>query len=323
MIKIFNLFEKHVLEKLPQITFVSLTVVFLIISLFNIGLLADGTWIFINILTRPFSDISYRLFALILLTFPQVVSIKLGIINFNFLIILHAFWYYLVPLICLFITYKNIPRKYINLFDFVLLSYLICINFIGCFITSESFLCAGLFWIISIIFMFENFNDISYKKLFLILISAFLLIQNYQWSAVFALLFMSYLIIKIRELNFKKNTLHKIIKVLILFLILIMFFLTIRQNIVIYSQYKQMIIPDIIRFYTDQRFIQFIFIMLFISFILVSAFIKQTKFICILLKIVFIYTIFLLFKYNFLYSIAIYKVLNFAIPLIFLFILCL
>ena len=37
MIKVFDLFEKYILEKLPQITFVSLTVVFFINAFYDIA----------------------------------------------------------------------------------------------------------------------------------------------------------------------------------------------------------------------------------------------------------------------------------------------
>lgn len=312
MIKFLNLFKEYILEKLPQIVFVSLTVVFFIHSFYDIGLLADGTWIFINILTNPFSDVACRLFGIIALTLPQVVAIKMGIINFNFLIFLHAFWYYFITVICLFAAYLLIPKDKKNLFQFTLFSYLFCLNAAGLFITNESFLCAGLFWIIYIIFTFEKFELLSYSKFIIVLLCSVLLIKNYQSAAVFAALFILYLFI---NTDIKKIFYENKRKFFMFLLLISVFVLSILNVYSKYIYYKQEIFFPVSHFLSDVNLIPLCFAIMIIILISVNLFYNY-KMQRLVMFVCFSVLFYIMFYYKFIYSVGNFRFFNFIMPLL-------
>ncbi|MDD5020936.1 MAG: hypothetical protein PHR82_02225 [Endomicrobiaceae bacterium] len=317
MIKVFGLFEKYLLEKLPQITFVSLTVVFFINAFYNIALLTDGTFNFANILIDLFWD-ENRFFATFIVNLPMILAIKLGCTDFNLFIIMQGFWFFFVTLICLFITYINIPKKHRNMFQFVLLSYLISMNFVGTFFSSKSFLCAGLYWIIAVVLIFENFNTISYKKLFLLLICSIFMIKNYEWSAVFALLFIIYYIFKIKNIN----TYISLYKKTLIYIIFFIFFLPILSFIFTWVTETEFLIyiskNPIQEMLVDSQLPQALIVIVFIIMILFLSLKKnKSKITDSVLFLCFCCLLFIFINYNFLYSISSYRLFNFFLPLTF------
>ncbi|MDD3064825.1 MAG: hypothetical protein PHI20_00740 [Endomicrobiaceae bacterium] len=313
----FTLFNKYVLENLPKLTFITLTVVFLINAFYNIALLGDGTWDFINILNNIFWDNENRNYATFIVNLPMILAIKLGCKDFNLFILLQGFWFFFVTLICLFIAYINIPAKNKNYFHFILLSYLISMNFVGTYFSNKSFLCAGLFWIIAIIFIFENFNTISFKKLMLLLICSFAMIKNYQWSAIFIFLLLIYWFIKIKEIDYTNIETIKIFKFFLLIVLFIIFILTILWVYNSYYYYASFLFNPIIEFYTDSNFIIFSITLLSILFIVMKPFIKVNNLLFkLLLYLSFIFIPYSMLKNNFLYFIGNFRLLNFIMPLL-------
>lgn len=321
MIKVFHLFEKYILEKLPQITFVSLTVVFFINAFYNIALLDDGTWDFLNILNNIFWSNENRNYATFIVNLPMILAIKFGSTDFNLFIIMQGFWFFFVLLICLFIVYINIPKEHKNMFQFVLLAYLISMNFVGAYFSNKSFICAGLYWIIATIFIFEKFNTISFKKIFLLLICAFALIKNYQWSAIFALILFFYMLVFIKKIDFNKNRNQKIIKILLFLILAILFLLTPVWVAKTYTEHSlhfmAISVSPIYEFFSNPKIIHFLSAILLIALIIFFSFIKKyNNFKKILLFLIFICFLAIFANYNFLYAIEGYRILNFFIPLI-------
>ncbi|GEM_PF-6748835 len=317
MTKIFNLFEKYVLEKLPQITFVSLTVVFFVNAFYNIALLNDGTFNFANILLNTLWT-EERFFATFIVNLPMIIAIKLGSTDFNLFIILQGFWFFFITLICLFTAYINIPSKNKDHFQFVLLSYLITMNFVGAFISSKSFICAGLYWIIAVIFIFEDFNKITYKKLSLLLVVSFLLIKNYEWNVIFVSLLAVYHIFKIKMLNADM----KISKEIFLYMIFFIFLLTISLFIKNFASDQDFFIyiakNPLIEAFKGWKPFQFLITFAIIALIFSLSFFKnRNKLLFAVLISCFSCLLLLLIKYNFLYAIATYRLLNFFVPLFF------
>lgn len=316
MIKVFDLFEKYILEKLPQITFVSLTVVFFINAFYSIAILNDGTFNFANILLNVLWD-ENRFFATFIVNLPMILAIKLGSTDFNLFIILQGFWFFFVTLICLFIAYANIPKEHRDKFQFVLLSYLICMNFVGTFFSSKSFLCAGLYWIIAVILIFEDFNIISYKKLSLLLIASLLMIKNYEWNVVFVTLFAIYHMFKIQKIH-NRNAYIKIF-LYISFFIFILTILLFAKNYFLDKDFFLYIAKNPIReIMIDLQLPQALAAILFMGIIVIVSFKKnKSKFVNFILFLCFCCLLFIFVNYNFLYSIASYRLFNFFMPLMF------
>jgi hypothetical protein len=191
-------------------------------------------------------------------------------------------------------------------------------NFVGTFISSKSFICAGLYWIIAVIFIFEDYNKITYKKLLLLIIVSLLLIKNYEWNVIFVSLLAVYHIFKIKTLNADTKILKELFLYIIFFIFLLTIYLFLKnfftdKDFFIYIA-KNPLIEAFEGWKPRQVLITFAIIALICS---LSFFKNKNKLIFAILVSCFLCLILLFIKYNFLYAIAKYRLLNFFVPLFF------
>ncbi len=198
-------FNKYILENLPIIAFLLLTIIFVINAFLNIGLFTDGTFTLSSLL----GDVSWgdenRYFEVYISCFATIMLLLFGVTDIDLLIKVHGFWSYFSVLIFLIISYYLYPRKNKNLFVFTLLCYLVTMNIVSGFITVQSFMSAGLYWIIVIPMIFDDFNCISYKKLIMMIIASVFMIKGYQLDIIFIFLFivLGFIILKKVKTNKK------------------------------------------------------------------------------------------------------------------------
>ncbi len=187
--KFISFFNNYVLNKLPIIAFVLLTLLFVVNSLLNIGLLGENSLFFDNMLLDFTYDSENRHFETFISHFPVIVLILLGFNNVNALLIIHGFWLYFSTLVLFLSSYFLFPSKQKHLFLFVLLSFLLTMHIVAGHITSQTFISIGLYWLIIIPIIFEDFNTISTKKLLIMIIASFIMIKGYQLDAIFMVMF--------------------------------------------------------------------------------------------------------------------------------------
>ena len=302
----------YILDNLPIITFFLLTLLFIINSFFNSGLLVDGTYTFINLLQDITWDNENRHFETFFSNFATIAALVLGLKNINILIIIHGFWIYFSTLLLLFISYKLFPLKQKDLFLFVLISYLLTMNTTSAFVTTQSFISAGLYWIIIIPMIFDDFNTISNGKIIIMIIASFFMIKGYQLDLVFIMLFVfiSFMLLK----NIKTNK-----KYLFCFFILINIWSLIYNFVCRIN--KNFVFQKVYTFYeiSYSPYFGYLLVLLSLIFIIITFIIRNRNFNAtkILILIVFIYLI----TINFIYSLASFRTLNHLIPLILSFLL--
>ena len=117
--KLKSFFNNYVLNKLPILAFISLTLLFIINSLLNIGLLGENSLFFDNMLLDFTCDSENRHFETFISHFPVILLIVLGFKNINVLLIIHGFWLYFSTLILFLSSYFLFPSKQKHLFSFL------------------------------------------------------------------------------------------------------------------------------------------------------------------------------------------------------------
>ena len=302
---------KHWLKTLESnyayIYFGVLLITFIIVAFNRIGLIADGPLFFHQALINPFWD-KARLFGIIILNLPMLLLLEMGFVNFSNFIIIQGFWFYFVPLALLVITYINTPKNHKNLFHIALCSYLLCMNFVGTFITTESFLLAGLYWVMLTIILFEDLNAISYQKLFFLLACSLVMTRLFEWAVAFAVILIGLLVYKIK--NVKINIFQKLmfaIFVCILFYIfvdtvILTHFTVYLRRAIPNGLFPQRLSPNLIIIISSLTFVA-LAVTKRISF-------RVSKWLVLILGIVFVHN-------NTLYGFGFYRIVNFFIPLVF------
>ncbi len=318
MRKISFYFNKYILENLPIITFVSLTVLFIINSFLNIGLFTDETFTLSSLL----GDLSWgdenRYFEVYISCFGTILLLLLGVTNIDFLIKVHGFWSYFSTLIFLIISYYLYPRKNKNLFVFTLLCYLIIMNIVSGFITVQSFISAGLYWIIIIPMIFYDFNNVSYKKLIMMIIASVFMIKGYQLDIIFIFLFIVLGFVLLKKVKTNKKYLIYIflsVNIYSFFYSIYNYFFPLNDS---YFSTKFYMFEEI--FHSRYFLLLIIFFIVFFGLLYILIKNKRTKvrdFISILLILLIFDCLIIV---NFIYSIAAFRILNHVLPLVFSFI---
>lgn len=314
-----SLFTNHhyTLNRLVTITFILLTIFFAINAFFNIGLFADGIFTFCSILQDLTWDDENRHFETFISHFVLISSLFCGLKNINVIIIIHGFWLYFSTLLLLFISYLLFPAKQKHLFLFTLLSYLITMNISSGFITSQIFISVGLYWLIIIPIIFEDFNIISNKKLLIMIISSFIMIKGYQFEIVFMIMFIIFgfnILKKVK--NYKKYY-------ILTFIVINLFALNYNickymfpLNNSYYNDKQKLILHSIIN---SDHLILFIIFVIFLLIIL-YYFIFNNKFKIKIFSITLIILLLYLLKANFINCLGDYRILNYFFSLLFSFI---
>ena len=96
----------------------------------------------------------------------------------------------------LFIIYLNIPEYKREIFEIILLSFLICINFMIYQIWTENFITGLFLWIVFVIYYYIDFDKLSKINLISLIVFSLCLISSHPMTAVFALPMIIFAIIK-------------------------------------------------------------------------------------------------------------------------------
>jgi len=174
----------------------TITAVAAINSLNHIGLIEDGVHHFWEVLISSniwtghegFAHFPYnsRFFPSILSHLGTGLAIKAGVTNISVLLYIFTFISYLSPLIFLAFVYLNLPKDKKNIFDLILLSFLICMPFMIYQIWTENLNTALFLWIIFAIYFCRDFNSLSLFNIFSVLLFSIALISSHPMTAVFA-----------------------------------------------------------------------------------------------------------------------------------------
>lgn len=173
----------------------ALTLISILNSFTNIGLIEDGVHHFWEVLTagniwvghEGFLHFPYnsRYFPSILSHLGTGLAIKFGILNISSLLYIFTFISYLSPLIFLSIIYLNLPNDKKEYFDVILLSFLICITFMIYQIWTENLMTGLFLWIVFAIYSYCDFNKLSYLNIFSLIIFPIVIISSHPMVVVF------------------------------------------------------------------------------------------------------------------------------------------
>ena len=311
-------FNNYILENIYTIVFVSLTILFTVNALLNIGLLNDETYgLSCLLIDVSWGDVN-RDFEAVLTYFATKLLLFFGVTDINLLIKINGFWTYFSTLLLLFISYSLYPKKNKDLFVFTLLSYLIIMNIVSGFVTVQSFMSAGLYWIIITPIIFEDFNTIPYKKLLVMLFASCFMIKGYQLDIVFFILFIILGCTLIKKTQGKRKYL---ILIFLLLNIFSLFYTTYNYIFPLKNKfflYSPTLFMEVFNSKYLGLLILFFILLFFLIYLLVRN--KKSKIICFLTAALMLVIFGYLVIVNFIYSIAAFRILNHILPLIFSFI---
>ncbi|MDD5022507.1 MAG: hypothetical protein PHR82_10345 [Endomicrobiaceae bacterium] len=109
----------------------------------------------------------------------------LGILNIKYLLYIFTFMSYFKWIICLIIIYLNLPKDKKEIFEIILLSFLITFTFTSYQIWAENIMTGLFIWIPFVIFYYVDFDKLTVFNKFCIVIFSFVLISSHQMVLVF------------------------------------------------------------------------------------------------------------------------------------------
>ncbi len=169
-------------------------------TVFYIGLFMDlpakffQTLHFYNILSSGQDIFKYHLmeryFPTMLSQFSVLLSIILNVTNVKYLLSVFTFVTYIAPVIFLIILYLNIPKNKKNVFDIIILFFLISVSYMKYEILSESLFASLFLWTIFVIFYYADFKKLSLINLISLIIFSIFLIESHPNVVFFIPLFL-------------------------------------------------------------------------------------------------------------------------------------
>lgn len=190
---------KKILD-VQNLTLLVFGIVLTVIAVFNsfmfMGLIEDGAYRFFEALTcknfflgqgaTNISPYNLRYFPSIFSHFTVGFFVNyLGVLNIKYLLYLFTFVSYFKFIIFLIIIYLNLPKNKKDIFEIILLSFLITFTFTSYQVWAENMMTGLFVWVLFVIFYYVDFDKLSVFNKFCIVIFSFMLISSHQMVLVF------------------------------------------------------------------------------------------------------------------------------------------
>lgn len=319
--KFVNLLKDNIFIVIILFVFFCLSI---INSVYNVGLIEDGVHHFWEAITADNIFVGHEgtsSFPYNSRYFPSVFShlitglfVLSGVVKIKFLLIIFTFISYFVPAIFLYFIYLNITDNRKNIFEIILLSFLLEIIFLNYQIWTENFMTSLFLWNIFVIYLYSDFSKLSKFNLISLIIFPVFLISSHPMVVVFIPFLLMYTIYKhyVNKTKIcKNNSIFLIVSYVLLFVALIFnIYFIINPIFASTNEYLNLSLLKDIKIFA-------IFLYLILIFIALSI-IKNAKikyFIFLSLLIVIFDNLFLNIEPNKCYT---YRILGFYIPLFFM-----